>query len=154
MWGLGIFVAAAVFLYFGLPMALRLFLNILIPPVNWDVITAKGSDCQLTDHRPVSNHSGLVAVVREANCPGPFAQGTGYYIVFVHPQGQPNTQGNLVFQYTPALRGDGSWELSPLPKVVWASSTSLMVTSLGSIDRFVVQKDSIGPVRVTYRLSP
>lgn len=30
-------------------------------------------------------------------------EGTACYVVFVHRRGEPNTRGNLAFQYTPDL---------------------------------------------------
>ena len=85
-------------------------------PPNWDVVVAEGSDCQLKDHPPLSNRQGLVAVLREANCPGDLAQGTAYNVVFVHRADESNTRDNIAFQYTPGFEGNIP---SPLPTIVW-----------------------------------
>ena len=119
------------------------------PRPNWDVVVAHGSDCQLRDDAPLSNHRGVVAVVREANCPGDFAQGTEYDVVFVHTRGERNTTENLAFQYTPGFEG---YVESPLPELVWKDATSLQITAPGVIEDIKVQKSEVGGVRVTYLL--
>lgn len=117
------------------------------PPPNWDVVVARGSDCQLKDHPPLDNHRGVVAVLREANCPGDFATGTVYNVVFVHTLGEPNTRENLAFQYAPGFEGTVE---SSLPKLVWKNASSLGITAPGVIDDIKVQKNEVGGVSLTY----
>jgi hypothetical protein len=131
--------------------ALIIIANGLIgPPPNWDVVVAKGSDCQLSDHPPTRNHNGIVAILRDANCPGEFAQGTSYEVIFVHRADEANTSDNLAFQYTPGFEGN---TLSPLPALVWKSSTLLEVTAPGVIEDIKVQKTDVSGIRLSYRLS-
>lgn len=120
----------------------------MLPPLNWDVVTAKGSDCQLSDRRWVKN-AGLVAVLRDANCPGYFAQGTAYYVVFVHRIGEANTKENLVFQYTPGFDGD---TLSAYPKIVWTGPNELKIDAPGVIEGIWCQRDIGAGVGITYKL--
>lgn len=117
--------------------------------VNWDVVNAKGSDCQLVDRRWVKNGNGLVAVLRDANCPGPLAQGTGYNVIFLHKAGEPNTKENIVFQYTPGFERN---ELAPYPTIAWNGTSRLEIHAPGVIERIVVQRDSLAGVHVQYKL--
>ena len=98
---------------------------------NWDVVVAKGSDCQLRDHQALSNRHGVIAVLREANCPGDFAQGTAYNVVFVHAVDESNTRDNIALQYTPGFEG---YNESPLPIIVWTTPNSLEITAPGVVD--------------------
>lgn len=118
-------------------------------PPNWDVVQAKGSDCQLSDHKPLPNGRGMVAVVREANCASDFAQGTSYNVVFVHRADEANTKANLVFQYTPGFQGD---VYSPVTKLLWQSSTSLHITAPGVIEEIQTQKPEFNGVSLSYTL--
>jgi len=142
----GFFVVAWPAIYFlG---GLSYFLATTKPP-NWDVVKAKGSDCQLSDHKPLPNGRGMVAVVREANCPGDFAQGTSYNVVFLHPIGQPNTRENLVFQCTPGFEGD---VYSPVTNLLWQGPTSLHITAPGVIEEIQVQKTVVKGIILSYKL--
>ena len=136
----------APYLYFGIGFAYELA---TLRPLNWDVVEPKGSDCQLTDAPAIRNKQGVEAVLRFANCPGDFAQGTAYNVVFVHAFGQPNARSNLVFQYTPGFEGDNE---SPPSKLAWKGRRSLEITAPGVIDSIEVQKDEIFQVRLTYKL--
>ncbi|MGA7093567.1 MAG: hypothetical protein WCB01_15220 [Candidatus Cybelea sp.] len=119
-----------------------------VRPLNWDVVEAKGSDCQLRDHPAFNNNHGMVAV-REANCPGYFAQGTAYNVVFVHSTGEANDRDNLAFQYTPGFEGNTP---SPLPTVIWKSATLLEITAPGVIEDIKVQKTDVSGIRLSYSL--
>ncbi len=118
-------------------------------PLNWDVVEAKGSDCQLRDHPAINNNHGMVAVLREANCPGYLAQGTAYNVVFVHATGEANDRDNLAFQYTPGFEGNTP---SPLPEVIWKSATLLEVTAPGVVEDVKVQKTDISGIRLSYTI--
>jgi hypothetical protein len=150
---LGVFSAVAGYfvLFVGPRLGLPLVIGFLAltHPVNWDVIQAEGSDCQLSDRRPLSNNHGVVAVLREANCPGDFAQGTAFNVIFVHRPGEPNTRDNLVFQYTPGFIGDTP---SPLPTLTWTSASKLEIAAPGVIETIVVQKREADGITLTYRL--
>lgn len=113
----------------------------------WDVVEAGGSGCQLKDLAPLSNHHGTVAVLRKANCPGHFAQGRLYNVIFIHRAGEANDRENLAFQYTPW--NDKLW---PLPSLVWTSPSQLTITVPDAIDAIVIQKAEIGGTQVVYKL--
>ena len=116
-----------------------------------DVIGHDGvsTTCQLHDHRPVGNGQGYVAILREANCPEPLAQGVAYYVVFVHPGDEPNGANNLVFQYEPGDVGDAP---SPLPTVKWVNSATVSITAPGVLTAIQRQRADVGHVKVTYSL--
>lgn len=118
-------------------------------PPNWDVIHARGSDCQFKDHQALSNHHDTVAILREANCPGLLAQGTIYNVIFVHSARQANDRNNLAFQYTPGFVG---YKLSPLPKIAWTSPTLLAVSVSGVIEVIQVQRMEVGRTKLSYKL--
>jgi hypothetical protein len=143
---LGLLIA---FVIFAIPVALASWLE---SPPSPDVVgnEAGGSpDCQLKDMRTVPNHRGEESTLRYANCPGALAQGSGYYVVFVHRVGEPNTASNLVFQYEPGFWGK---TLSPAPAIVWTDEASLRVSASGVLDRVVRQRPHIGRVDIDYYL--
>lgn len=146
---LGFLTGAGVLCAFGYVVLPWVWFYKTLPPLNWDVVEAKGSDCQLFDHRPLSNGRGIVAVLREANCPGYMSQGTEYYVIFIHGVGKANTKDNLVFQYTPGFKG---YTILPPPKLVWRNQDRLEVTSPGVIERIVVQRPRESDVSVRYSL--
>jgi hypothetical protein len=139
-----VYLAPLLYFTFGL----FYFIAISRPP-NWDVVEPKGSDCHLTDEPALRNHGGVEAVLRFANCPGDFAQGTAYDVVFVHPFGSPNSKSNLAFQYTPGFEGSDE---SPPPKIAWKGAKSLEISVPGITDSIKVQKDEVSSVQVTYKL--
>ena len=55
-----------------------------------DVIGNGKGNCRLRDHTPIANDRGVVAVLREADCPYEMSQSSTYYIVFVHKADEPN----------------------------------------------------------------
>lgn len=146
-WGFGILAAAGLLGAVIVPLVpLIVFLN-SIPPTNWDVVQWKGSDCQLTDHRPRWNHNGFVAVFREANCPGPLAQGTYYHVIFVHSSSKPNTRDNMAFQYTPSFSMN-----PPFPMLTWTGPSELTIRVRSDIDGIEIKKNEVDGIAVTYKL--
>lgn len=105
--------------------------------------------CQLRDIHVVSNSSNYEAAVRDANCPGAFAQGQGFFVVFVHRKNERNDQENLVFQYEPGFNGR---VMTPPPTLKWLAPQSLKVTVNGLIERLVVKRDSYDGITITYSL--
>jgi hypothetical protein len=118
------------------------------PPI--DVVgNANGASqtCQLKDLRAFPNHQGDVAVLREANCPGALAQGSAYFVVFVHKGHEPNARQNIAFQFEPGFQGQ---LMSPAPTVVWTGDSSLEITELGVIEEVVIQRECVEGTRVKY----
>jgi len=117
-----------------------------------DVIgTGKGNWCRLRDHTPIANRRGIVAVLREADCPYEMSQGSSYYIVFVHRAAEANESANIALQYEPGYPQYG-YTIAPPPKIVWSDKTSLSIVAEGFVSRIVIERPHIAGTRVTYAL--
>ena len=112
-------------------------------------IGSKDADpCILKDLRSVPSHKGYVAILRDVNCPGILAQGSGYLAIFVHKAGEANTKSNLAFQYAP----DDEDRPEQLPTIRWVGETLLKITQSGRIDELVKQRNRIGAIDIEYSL--
>jgi hypothetical protein len=107
--------------------------------------------CQLKDLRAVPNHKGYVAILRDVNCPGPLAQGSGYFVVFVHKAGEPNTKQNLVLQYEPGFQGR---VMSGPPRIMWTGDMSLKIGETGVIEELDKKERQFDGVGIAYSLGP
>lgn len=136
-------------LLFGALLALAptawTFCEIVFLSDPWDVVNASGSACTFRDHPGIENHRGTVAVLREANCAGAFAQDVFYLVVFVHPISERNTRDNLAFQYAHGVN-------APNPKISWETPTLLAIEAPGPIDQVKVQNGQINRVNINYDL--
>ncbi len=116
-------------------------------PSKWDVVQSKGSDCKFKDAQPISNGHDLIAILREADCDAPWAQGLSFYVVFVHRTNEPNRGENLVLQYVPADEGN---EPDMPPTLTWRGATHLDIHISKAVDDVRVQKKSLDGVTLTY----
>lgn len=105
--------------------------------------------CQLKDLSKRSNAYGMVAVIRDVNCPGDFAQGSGYFAVFVHKNGESNAENNLAFEFEPGYRGAN---MTPAPTVRWNSPYSLKITVVGPIAELDDIRSEISGINIAYSL--
>lgn len=120
-------------------------------PFNCDVLGSTGpSTNTLKDIASIKSGTNNVAILREVDCPGDFAQGESYFAVFVHRIGEPNSSKNLVFQYMP---DDLSSDPALTPRLRWIDGSQLRITAKGSIEKVVRQLDRLGGVRFSYYLS-
>lgn len=103
--------------------------------------------CQLSELSKQFNTNDDVAVVRAANCPGPFSQGLSFYLVFVHKRSEISAQGNLVFEYVPGYAGN---VFSPPPSVRWTDDNTVYINAPGVLERIITRKDAINGFKVTY----
>jgi hypothetical protein len=104
------------------------------------------------DHPPVVNGSGYIAVVREANCPADFAQGTVYYVLFVHKLGVPNTVDNLVLQYEPGYPGFPGYDVSPPPVAHWSTELHLDISAPGILLGVQTHRTRIRDISISYSI--
>ena len=114
-----------------------------------DVIGNRKRNCHLSDHHPIANASGTVAVLREADCPDVVVAGTGYYVVFVHRRGEPNDRDNLVLQYE---IGFDNYTAYPPPIMKWTGARSLAIRVPGIAAAVERRRSHIGNIQVSYSL--
>jgi hypothetical protein len=93
--------------------------------------------------------------VREANCPGLFAQGTGFFVVFVHKAREANSEQNLVLQYAPGFQDEPGIRgpvMSPPPSVSWLTSDTLKISETGAIDVLVKKREHVDGINIEYAI--
>jgi|SRR5580700_3306829 hypothetical protein len=128
---------------------LCLFVHLRMP-VHQDVFgdtNGRSTTCQLSTVSTLANHSGDLAVVRVASCPGELAIGDVYYLIFVHKIDERLAPQNLVFQYEPSLLNP---ELSPPPRLTWMGDNVLKIKAEGVSERVVLRRSRIGGVTLLY----
>ena len=107
------------------------------------------STCQLRDIGATTGGKGDVAILRDANCPGALAQGSAYYVVFVHRIGEANASKNMAFQYEPGFIGDRE---SPAPTIVWKTDSSLHIVAPGLLERVVKMRRNVEGITLDYNV--
>jgi hypothetical protein len=146
---MGVIASCAVALFVGLALLIR-----------WSYVSTgddvmgngKGKgNCRLRDHTPIANDKGVVAILREADCPYDFSHGSFYYIVFVHKADEPNETQNIAVEYEAGYPHFG-YTIAPPPKIVWSDKTSLSVVAEGFARRILTERASISGTRITYTL--
>jgi hypothetical protein len=113
------------------------------------VASGAADRCILHDLRTFHNGAVYVAVLRDVNCPEPLAQGSGYFVIFVHKITERNTIENLVFQYEPGFNGRA---MSGPPFVRWLKPNVLEVAERGTIEELDKEVLRIDGIRILYSL--
>lgn len=126
--------------------------------IRWDYVSADDDlmgngrgNCRLRDHAPIANDKGLVAIVREADCPYYFNQGSFYYIVFVHKTGEPNEPQNIAVEYAAGYPHFGD-TIAPPPKISWSDPTFLSIVAEGFAQSILMERTNVSGTRVKYTL--
>lgn len=114
----------------------------------WDPIGENNdvgeAPCSTFDAEPISNGTGIVAVVRKTRCSGGWEEQANFF-VFVRQSNAQNSRANLAFRYTPTNGSDEG------PRLHWLSDHLLRITiGDGQITQITKQVPSIDDVRVIY----
>lgn len=131
----------------GLYVSVGLLYLVATHPSKWDVVQSKGSDCKFKDAQPFSNGRDLIAILREADCDAPLAQGLPFYVVFIHRTNEPNSGDNLVLQYVPGYEG---YSPDPPPTLTWSDASHLDIHIPKGAEDIRVQKKRLNGITLTY----